>query len=1079
MAAGNLQLAVVMDTGQADRAVRGFNNTLSGAERNAVRAAGSMRSGFDGLTSSIVKLASTLGVLKAAQAGLNIAMSFERSRIGLEAFLGSAERAKALFADIQKMALKSPFEMKDLLEGTNRLLAFNFKAQEIVPTLDAVSSAMGALGGDRGKVNDLINALGQIRAATKLTGEEMRQLRNAGIPAMDILTQAFGKSAEEIDKFIRKGLVPGDLAIRALVDGMNERFGKFNDAVSKTASVALSNFMDAAGKFADEVLARYLPAITRFIEDSAIPGLEKLAKWWGENADGLENLGRVAAAIATAGVFYKIAEGIRAAAGAMAAFSAAAAANPFGVAAAGAGLLAYAVFELNQRNQELLKTQDDLIQQDYIRKLINEGKTLEDLKKLGIEAEKIKEALGGKGWGEGFDPTKLNIPVKLATDPKKTLQLGGGADKEAQKKIEDAMKRAAEFRKQAETAERDGIRRIMEERRNALREFGVNDLAKRLQEGETVDDLKRKGVAEYRLKILGDLEVAFRAKIRDLNQKDVKEYADYIQKKREQDEKYAIERVQREQEMMREIADVRFQTQNDAIQTQIDAAQRARDAQLRQLEAGSYSTFGMSKEQELARTVAVEKQKASIEQDHLMEVFKLRAELLDRQTKHEIEAIETRMRMEGYNEEMIAQRRDAAMASAAQKAIALDQETQAAMRAAQEDSANRQAQLVRDAYQRQFDSIKDSAGRMFDAMLSRTRNFSESVLAMLRTAFLTPIKEFVSNWIAAMMMGQRGMSGGGGGFSFPGLMMGGMGMGGGFGIPGAPGGTPGFAGPVGSGGGMGNMLGMGGMFSMGGLKSFLGMTGSIPTAMGATTWQAATLTQKLGALSKSNAALVGGGVLAFDGLRRGGLMGMMETTAGGALIGAKFGGGIGAAIGAGVGAVAGLIRLFIKGAEDKTAEKIKSVYGVDLRDKALLKQIVDMAKQQFGGNIDMAIRTPQIREMIQLYAMSTGQSIGGMPRAMTPYSFSQAGGQIVQNAVYSNGSAIDQLASSVQATSASQQVVLKLDGPATTQLLQGEAVQAIASNPRTVQAATMSAARQNSGRREMLSLQMAPGLITG
>jgi hypothetical protein len=62
--------------------------------------------------------------------------------------------------------------------------------------------------------------------------------------------------------------------------------------------------------------------------------------------------------------------------------------------------------------------------------------------------------------------------------------------------------------------------------------------------------------------------------------------------------------------------------------------------------------------------------------------------------------------------------------------------------------------------------------------------------------------------------------------------------------------------------------------------------------------------------------------------------------------------------------------------------------------------------------------------------------------------------------------------------SGSGQVVIQLDGPATTALLRGEAVQAIVDNPRAVQAATMTATKSNAGRREFASLQLSPGLLT-
>jgi hypothetical protein len=57
-------------------------------------------------------------------------------------------------------------------------------------------------------------------------------------------------------------------------------------------------------------------------------------------------------------------------------------------------------------------------------------------------------------------------------------------------------------------------------------------------------------------------------------------------------------------------------------------------------------------------------------------------------------------------------------------------------------------------------------------------------------------------------------------------------------------------------------------------------------------------------------------------------------------------------------------------------------------------------------------------------------------------------------------------------------VVIQLDGPATTSLLRGEAVNAIATNPRVVAGASMSATRSNAGRRELTSLQLSPGLLT-
>ena len=153
-------------------------------------------------------------------------------------------------------------------------------------------------------------------------------------------------------------------------------------------------------------------------------------------------------------------------------------------------------------------------------------------------------------------------------------------------------------------------------------------------------------------------------------------------------------------------------------------------------------------------------------------------------------------------------------------------------------------------------------------------------------------------------------------------------------------------------------LGAMGANSLAGLKAFLGIGGSVQTGPGmATTWQAATMGQKASAMGRSDAALMGGAMLALYGLQRGGKTGVAMTTGGGALIGFKFGGPIGAGVGAWIGFWAGVARLFVKGAQEKAREKIKATYGVDISDNGVLKQIVEMAKQGFGGNLDMAIRS--------------------------------------------------------------------------------------------------------------------------
>jgi hypothetical protein len=499
----------------------------------------------------------------------------------------------------------------------------------------------------------------------------------------------------------------------------------------------------------------------------------------------------------------------------------------------------------------------------------------------------------------------------------------------------------------------------------------------------------------------------------------------------------------------------------------------ARDAQLRALDATNAQT--------LEQKLAVEQRKAAIEAEYLTRVHEIRMRLFDLETSRMVIEEEANLKRLGYRADEIQARITELTAQRDEIRRFQQEATDAAIQGARETAAIRQAQLIRDQNQSIFDSFKRQAEGVFDALLTKSQAIWSAIGNSLKTALLTAIKDVVTSRVAAMLMqlftGVRvslagGTSSGGTLGRLGGLVGVGavpvFGQGGGGPIPGGAAGglgTPPFV-PSSAGGGWGGLLG--------GWKDFFGFGGGVQYAPGkAVTWEAATIGQKLSALGRSNAALLGGATLALMGLQRGGVSGLAMTTAGGAMVGFKYGGPIGAAIGAGVGAVAGLVRLFVKGAQEKAREKIKATYGVDIREKNILAEIVNIAKQGFGGNLDMAIRSQQVRDLVELYALSTGQSTSGLPATVRPVSLLQQGGSLFQSSA--SGLALDRIGSGTPSSAAP--TVINITVPGAKEFFEKETVRVVVENPRAVQSATMAATKQNAGRREMTGLQLSPGLI--
>jgi hypothetical protein len=242
----------------------------------------------------------------------------------------------------------------------------------------------------------------------------------------------------------------------------------------------------------------------------------------------------------------------------------------------------------------------------------------------------------------------------------------------------------------------------------------------------------------------------------------------------------------------------------------------------------------------------------------------------------------------------------------------------------------------------------------------------------------------------------------------------------------------------------------------------------------------------------SPAAMAAGGLLATGGLlgsRRGTWGGVAMGTAGGALLGAgigmQFGGPAGALLGAGIGAVAGFgigIGEKLAGVETPEAEAkrlVKQLYQVNI-DTAMAKQIVDLAKQKYSGHVSIAVRDPDIRKVIELYAAATGQH---MPMsATTPHgaSLMEQGGNLYQAPTYMFGnpnvyqSSLPTAGGPAGQYPSPMMLQLNVSGQGAAQFVAGQVV-----TPEFVQSQWSSAAASSNGRVSNSAWMQQPGLITG
>lgn len=108
----------------------------------------------------------------------NVRGEFELQQRSLEAILQNKAQADQIFNKTVQLAVKSPFQIKELVTFTKQLAAYRIESDKLYDTTKRLADVSAGLGIDMGR---LILAYGQVKAAAYLRGTEVRQFTEAGI----------------------------------------------------------------------------------------------------------------------------------------------------------------------------------------------------------------------------------------------------------------------------------------------------------------------------------------------------------------------------------------------------------------------------------------------------------------------------------------------------------------------------------------------------------------------------------------------------------------------------------------------------------------------------------------------------------------------------------------------------------------------------------------------------------------------------------------------------------------------------------------------------------------------------------
>ena len=241
--------------------LRNVDKTASEMAANYKKAIDSMRGGLAMMGAGAAALAPLIAFGKSA---FGVSSMFAQTEKTFAVFTGSLANARKHIADLQVFAEQTPFDFLDLTQYSRQLQAYGFNVERVIPMLKSLGGAAAAMQ-DPMVLERLARALGQMQAKGKLSGEELRQIAETGVPVYDILQKKLGLTGEQLGKMASQS-IDAQKAIGAILEGLDEKYGKMMDEFMKTPQGIVSNIGDMATRIKKTIGDAFYGDITGILQ---------------------------------------------------------------------------------------------------------------------------------------------------------------------------------------------------------------------------------------------------------------------------------------------------------------------------------------------------------------------------------------------------------------------------------------------------------------------------------------------------------------------------------------------------------------------------------------------------------------------------------------------------------------------------------------------------------------------------------------------------------------------------------------------------------------------------------------------
>lgn len=228
---------------------------LKNGLKNTTNELKKQKSGVSGVSDEMKKMKTLITGFIAAYGGKKLwdlligsNAEMEQYTTSLEVMLGSASKASAMIEKMRDFAAKTPLTLENVISGGSLLMSYGVDESNLIDTMTKLGDLAS---GNAEKMDRITLAYGQMLAKGKVTGEELMQMTEAGVPLQTALAESIGVTGEEFSKMVSAGKVGIDDLNKAIT-GLTTGDGKFAGMMEKqsqTMQGMLSTLQDNLSEF--------------------------------------------------------------------------------------------------------------------------------------------------------------------------------------------------------------------------------------------------------------------------------------------------------------------------------------------------------------------------------------------------------------------------------------------------------------------------------------------------------------------------------------------------------------------------------------------------------------------------------------------------------------------------------------------------------------------------------------------------------------------------------------------------------------------------------------------------------------